>query len=181
MKRIYHHYENWEDYQAGMWRTVSGSERDSFLRKAIEFTGDAVLYGSFMRRVLSEWPLACEHNLTDTTQNRKAWIGHAATCIAIDCPEDITRQAWGQLSQQQQDDANEQARQTIEEWEAAHEAKNLAVHSEVGKAGLSAGDTGSRRFSTRSYRQMPLLPEDLRRHFEERCGAGKPGICSPAK
>jgi hypothetical protein len=167
MKRIFHHYENWEDYQAGMWRNVGGSERTEFLRKAIEFTGDAALYGSFMRRVLVEWPLACEHNLTDITQNRKAWIGHAATCIAIDCPEDITRLAWAQLSQQQQDDANEQARQTIEEWEALYEAKNLAIYRQMGEAGLPAGTTGFGRFSTRSYRQMSLLPEDLHRHPEK--------------
>lgn len=164
MKRIWHHYENWEDYQAGMWRHVGGSERTEMLRKAIEFTGDAVLYGSYMRRVLAEWPIACEHNLTDTGQNRKAWIGHAATCLATDIPEDITRAAWGRLTKQQQDDANAQAQQTIEEWETQHEAKNLGLHRQVGKAGLSAGDTGLCGLSARGYWQMPLLPEDLPCH-----------------
>lgn len=164
MKRIYHHYECWEDFQAGMWRGVSGNDRIDYLRKAIEFTGDAELYGSFMLRVIIEWPLACEQNLTDTSQNRKAWIGHAATCLAIDCPEDITRQAWAQLSQQQQDGANAKAQAAIEQWETQHEAKNLAVHSEVGKAGIQRWDTGFCRFSTRSYWQMPLISEDMYRH-----------------
>lgn len=180
MKRIWHHYENWEDYQAGIWRLVRGGERAEMLRKAIEFTGDAKLYGSYMRRVLVEWPIACEHNLTDTSQNRKAWIGHAATCLATDIPEDITRAAWGQLSKQQHDEANEQAQQAIEEWEAAHEAKNLGVHRTMGKAGLSAGNTGSGGLAPGGYWQMPILPEDLHGDPKERCGAGELGILASA-
>lgn len=129
LNRIYHPYTAWEDYQAGMWRTVASKQRLRFLRKAIEFTGNAKLYGSFMRRVIVEWPVACEHHLTDTAQNRKAWIGHAATCLALNCPEDITRSAWGFLTQQQQDDANAEAQAAIEAWEASHLArKNCPLH-----------------------------------------------------
>ena len=118
--RVFHPYTDWEDYQAGMWRTVSGSKRQALLRRAIDFTGDAKLYGSFMRRVIVEWPRSCEHHLADTGINRKAWIGHAATCLAIHVPEDITRAAWGYLDQRQQDDANAEAQAAIEAWEQAH-------------------------------------------------------------
>lgn len=167
MKRIYHHYETWEDYQAGMWRTVSGNEKIDYLRKAIEFTGDAELYGSFMLRVIAEWPFACEHNLTDTTQNRKAWIGHAATCLAIDCPEDITRQAWAQLTQQQQDDANQKAQEAIIKWEKMHEEKNTGLRKEVGKTGMRQWNTGPGSYQTRDPRQMSLIPENMHCDLEE--------------
>lgn len=167
MNRIYHPYTEWEDWQAGMWRSVSGSEKIELLRKAIEFTGDAELYGSFMRKVLVEWPIACEHNLTDESQNRKAWIGHAATCMAIDCPEDITRSAWYQLTQQQRDDANQQAQNAIDEWVSLHEKKNSAVHQKVGVAGLSKRNTGSSRPEAGAIEQMPLIPKDMHGNFEE--------------
>lgn len=121
LKKIWHPYTSWEDYIAGMWRSVSGKDRLRLLRRAVAFTGDAELYGSYMRRVIIEWPTACEHHLTDPNINRKAWIGHAATCMAIGCPEDITRSAWGYLSQQQQDEANDQAARAIAAWERAHE------------------------------------------------------------
>lgn len=65
-----------------------------------------------------------EHHLTDVGSNRKAWLGHAAACLAIQAPEDITRQAWGYLSQKQQDDANLQAEMTIKVWETKFEEKN---------------------------------------------------------
>lgn len=124
IKKIWHPYTEWEDYKNGMWRSVTSKERTRFLRKAIDFTGDAKLYGSFMQRVIIEWPVSCEHNLTDVGMNRKAWVGHAATCLAIGCPEDITRSAWGYLSAQQQDDANAEAQAAIDAWELAHAAKN---------------------------------------------------------
>lgn len=117
MKQVYHPYHLWEDWKAGMWRRVSGDELERFLQSAIEFTGDHALYGRWMMRVIHEWPYACEHNLTDLSQNRRAWIGHAACQLAIQCPEFVTRMAWRYLSKQQQDLANDQADRAIQTWE----------------------------------------------------------------
>jgi hypothetical protein len=121
-----------------MWRIAKPSSRRRLLKQAIEFTGNAKLYGSFMRRVIAEWPVACEHHLTDQNINRKAWIGHAAACLAIQCPEDITRQAWGYLSKNQQDDANLEAELAIAAWENEHERKNSALHFEVAETRISS-------------------------------------------
>lgn len=117
MKRAYHPYWNWEEYHAGMWRIVSKAEEKQFLSEAITFTGNAKLYGSFMVKVANEWKVSCEHNLTCEDMNRKAWIGHAATCLAINCPEYITRMAWAYLTDKQRDEANYQAQKAIELWE----------------------------------------------------------------
>lgn len=142
MKKIWHPYTVWEDWLAGMWRPVSGKERARLLKRAVVFTGDAKLYGSYMQRVIREWPLACEHHLTDPNINRKAWVGHAATCLAIQCPEDVTRSAWGYLSKEQQDAANAEAERAIADWESFHAAKGHAVHSEMGNSGVPYGHTG---------------------------------------
>lgn len=116
MTRVYHRYENWEDYLDGMWRLLPKPEEDAMLKAAIDFTGDAKLYGSFMRRVVREWPISCEHNLTNEGMNRLAWIGHSACSMALRCPEYITRRAWGFLSQDQRDQANAEARAALDEW-----------------------------------------------------------------
>ena len=104
-----------------MWRKVSKNEEDTLLKEAVTFTGDAPLYGYWMRQVIAEWPIACEHNLTDLSLNRKAWVGHAATQMAINCPEYITREAWGMLTEQQRIDANRQAQFAIEQWESGYQ------------------------------------------------------------
>lgn len=96
-----------------MWGAVS--HKKTWLRMAIEFTGNAELYGEWMLRVLDEMPVSCEHNLTKPGDKRP-WVGHAAVALAIGCPEDIVREAWGHLSQEQQDKANKKAEEAINRW-----------------------------------------------------------------
>jgi hypothetical protein len=98
-----------------MWGDVDN--KAAWLERAIQFTGDHELYGSWMMKVADQWRYSCEHHLTKIDTNRKAWIGHAAVAMAIQCPEDIVRAAWSYLSKQQQDLANEEARKAIDYWE----------------------------------------------------------------
>jgi len=130
MERIYHPYHLWEDWKFGMWRNVFGEERETLLKKATEFTGDAKLYGSFMLRVITEWPYACEHNLSSTSINRQAFIGHCACCLALNCPEDITRLAWHTLTQEQQNKANAQADIAIATWEKQYNQRGKKCQSD---------------------------------------------------
>lgn len=116
MKQVYYPYTQWEDYINGMYNNIPKDKEPEMLQKAIDFTGNAVLYGSWMLKVIEKWKIACAQNLTNSGINQQAWIGHAACCMAIKCPEYITRQAWAFLSQQQQDEANYQADVAIEKW-----------------------------------------------------------------
>jgi hypothetical protein len=134
MIRKYHPFWEWEDI--GMWRNVSGSEREQFLRNAEVFTGNHEQYGAAMIRVIDEFPIASAHNLTDLNQNRRAWIGHAACYLALDCTEDIVREAWGLLTEQQRKDANAAADRAIAEWEFRHEKKNRGICYQMDFAGI---------------------------------------------
>lgn len=100
-----------------MWQKISDDDRPLMLQRAIAFTGDAELYGLWMIKVLDEWPISCEQNLSDRSMNRRAWIGHAASYLAIQSPEDVTREAWWQLSDAQRDAANAKADLAIKAWE----------------------------------------------------------------
>lgn len=124
MKRKFHPFEIWEENKYGLWKMVTGKEKESKLQMAINFTGDHIEYGKYMLLVIDEWPISCEHNLTASSMNRQAWIGHAACCIAIGCPESVTREAWHFLSKEQQDLANLQADIAIQKWEEKYNAKN---------------------------------------------------------
>ena len=114
-KRVYHPYTLWEEISHGMWSDVENEKE--WLEKAISFTGDHKLYGSFMFKVVESWQFSCENALTDYNINRKAWVGHAACALAIGCPEHITRKAWKHLSHEQQYLANEEASRAIRAWE----------------------------------------------------------------
>ena len=115
MIEYWHPYWTWEEMEFNMWGTVDNKQE--WLKKAIDFTGDYELYGLWMMKVADAWRYSCEHNLTKRSTNRKAWIGHAAVAFAIQCPEDIVRLAWGYLTEEQQKLANEKAQQAIDYWE----------------------------------------------------------------
>ena len=123
MNQIFHHYTLWEDANNGMWKSVSGKEREVMLEDAVRFTGDHILYGSWMMKVIKAWPVACEQNLTNQSINHQAWIGHAAVCLALGIPEDITRDAWWKLTDRQRNDANKQADAAIAAWTSDHKQK----------------------------------------------------------
>jgi len=127
VKRVWHPYTSWEEVGAGMWRQVAGSERERLLAEAVAFTGDAEKYGTAMMAVINAWPLSCEHNLTDLGQNRRAWLGHAACCLAIGCPEDVTREAWGHLSEEQRIAADRKALAAILAWQNAYKHGQLVL------------------------------------------------------
>ena len=98
-----------------MWKPTKN--RKLLLKRAIKFTRNHIEYGYWMKQVIKKWHYSCEHNLTDLSQNRRAWIGHAACALAFGCPEDIVREAWGYLTERQQELANKEADKAIEEWE----------------------------------------------------------------
>jgi len=115
IERIHRPYWEWEESASVMWKSCA--DKESALVRAIEFTGDAERYGAAMLRVVDEWPMSCEHNLSDVSQNRRAWIGHAACALEIECPEDIVRAAWHRLTDDQRRAANAVADLAIGEWE----------------------------------------------------------------
>ncbi len=110
---IWHPWWMLEEFKSAMWGDVS--RKSTWLRMAIEFTGDAELYGEWMVRVTEQWKYSCQHNLTKAGDKRP-WIGHAAVALAINCPEHIVRLAWGYLTPEQQEKANKKAEEAIELW-----------------------------------------------------------------
>lgn len=116
MKQIYTPWWTWEDYQAGMWRKLPKEQESEFLQKAIEFTGDHVLYGNAMGEVIDIWTFTMLNSLSDPSKNKRAFLGHCACQYAINCPEYIVRQAWYKLTQQQRDLADQKAQYHIDKW-----------------------------------------------------------------
>lgn len=124
LNRVYRKISEWEEVEHNMWGKAKN--KNAMLKKAIEFTSNHIAYGEYMMRVAKEWPASCENALTDNMINKKAWIGHAACALALGCPEDITRKAWGYLSYEQQLLANNQAEAAIQSWEKLYaESKGL--------------------------------------------------------
>ena len=141
MKQVYIPYWEWEDYLNGMWQKLPKDQEPTMLQKAIEFTGDHVKYGNAMKEVVYKWPHTMLNTLTNMSVNRRAFLGHCACQLAINCPEYITRQAWHELTDMQRYLADKVAQQTIDKWCAEYERKNRIIHSDMAEQMLLWGDS----------------------------------------
>lgn len=120
MERIYHRYESWECFKNGFFKNVSGAEKTNFSKKVIELFENPKQTEVFMNKVISDWPFSCEHNLTNNSLNRVAWLGQAACCIYAGIPYRITMENWRFVDSKKQIKACEIAENII----AKYESKN---------------------------------------------------------
>jgi hypothetical protein len=126
INRKYHHYEKWEDFQSGMYANVETKNKSEAFKKCLEFIKSDAFFNA-MERVIYEWPFSCEQNLTNINSNRVAWIGQAACTIALAIPEDITRQAWGNLEKSKKRKANRKAELVISKWEKMYAGQSWQI------------------------------------------------------
>lgn len=115
MDRIFHHYNKWEDYHAGMY-DESKDGRKERVGTAIQILGNEKICREAMQKVIDEWQIATEFNLSNAEINRKAWLGQAACSCYGNVHEDETREAWGYLTDEQRRTANAIAAEIIKEW-----------------------------------------------------------------
>ena len=120
MQRIFHHYSLWEDYHAGMY-DESKDGRAERVQKAAEILGTPDICRKAMKKVVAEWKIATEYNLSNLEINRKAWLGQAACSCYAGIHEDETREAWGIMTEAQRIEANRIAAVIIKEWQSKQE------------------------------------------------------------
>ena len=115
MKRIYHHFNNWEDYHAGMYDEDSTGRKER-VERAAYILGTPKVCKEAMEKVVAEWKIATEYNFSNAEINRKAWLGQAACSCYANIHEDETREAWGIMTEQQRIKANQIAASIIKRW-----------------------------------------------------------------
>ena len=113
-----------------MW--LKSDNESELLKKAIEFTGNHILYGNAMNDVIYKWHHTMENHLTNLSINRRAFLGHCAVFYRLQIPEYIVRKAWKELNNKQRDLADNQAEKFIKEWELWY-TKKLMITSRRGK------------------------------------------------
>lgn len=121
IKRVYHHHSKMEEYKSNMWRVVD--DKDYAVSESARLM---IAHGEFeaaCHRVVREWPFSTEAALSATVINHQAWIGHAACALNHGSPEDMTRQAWRTLTEDQQSLANAAADKAIAAWRTSYVAR----------------------------------------------------------
>ena len=121
MKRIYHPYWLWEDYKAGFYDNCSGELKKQLIQKGIEMFNSENLTIDNMLRVINEWKYSCEHNLTNESMNKIAYIGQSACCLYSKIPSKATMEIWNKLEKDVQDRSNKIANEVLNIWKQKNE------------------------------------------------------------
>lgn len=116
MKRIWHNHKKWEDAKNGMYEDYSG-DRNKAIDRIVYIFSSKEETERLMLKVIKNWIYACEHNLSNNSMNRIAWIGQACCNIENDFTEDIVRNAWHYVQENYQIQANKIAEDLIKYWE----------------------------------------------------------------
>lgn len=116
MKRIYHPYWLWEDFRNGFYDNISGKKKKELSLKVIELFNDSKLTRENMMRVIDEWKYSCEHNLSNDSMNKIAYLGQGACCLYAGVPNSITMETWSLLSKERQKESDKIANEVLEIW-----------------------------------------------------------------
>lgn len=121
--RVAHPWWAWEDHKDGMYSFPCGWQQS--IPAARDLLTSPGRLEDAMRAVVDAWPVSAEHQLTNTEQNRRAWLGQAACRLAAQAPAVATRAAWAQLTDAQCNAANAAAERVIREWERDYAGDDL--------------------------------------------------------
>lgn len=118
--RIFHTYEKWECYKAGLYENTKPGMTKAQCEEAYRaFLSDLGRFEAALAVVTSEWKHSCEHYLTNVAMNRIAWLGQASACQALGIPASY-RGGFSLLSEAEQTAANEMALKYLNKWLAAN-------------------------------------------------------------
>lgn len=116
IEQVWHPYWLWED--ALMYHPApSNVDEEERRKKVIGLLTDTRHFYNVAKWMTLAFPYACEHNLTNPVMNRIAYIGQASCFYAFGITEEEVRKAWGYLTEEQRDRANETAKKVLDEWE----------------------------------------------------------------
>lgn len=119
MKQVFYHYTFREDYHNGMYNEDKNGRKER-VQHAARILCDTELLYICMKRVTIEWKIATEIELTNPIVNHQAFLGQAACNIYAGIKEDETREAWGLLTNEQRQKANNVADRVDREWAAEY-------------------------------------------------------------
>ncbi len=89
------------------------TEDEDLIRKSVYLLTNSVLFLETCKSVVKDWRITTSVHLTNNTINKKAWIGQASCNYLYKVPELLTRVAWGKLTKDQQENANNIAQTVI--------------------------------------------------------------------
>lgn len=121
MTRIFHPYDKWECYQSNFYGGVSDYQKDDTLQLYASLLKDLNLFETTLQTITSEWKHSCEHNLSNESMNRVAWLGQASCALVYKVPHNVSMGGYNLLTAEEQKAADGIAQKYLDKWLEEHE------------------------------------------------------------
>lgn len=117
IKPIWKNYTEWEDYKNKMYENNNDRE---IIKQCYEILTSDNLKEN-MKDTTETYIVSTKVNLTNKMFNPVSWLGQATCNLLIGASAKETCQAWLQMTKEQQEKANNIAKEVIEEWRKKYE------------------------------------------------------------
>ena len=125
--RIFHTYDKWELFEYGFFNSTHKKwSAEQCRHKYKEFLSDTDLFRKTINELFESCPNSCEHNLTNRSLNRIAWIGQASVAFKYQIPA-VFCSGFNLLSDEQQQVANNVAFEELNKWLENHGLKQITI------------------------------------------------------
>lgn len=115
-ERIFHPWDKWEHVAFGFFESKHKTMSEDQCKYRYKlFLQDISEFSEALEAVITEWKFACEHNLTNKSMNRIAWLGQAACAYKYNIPS-VMCGGFALLTEEEQQAANETALQYLNKW-----------------------------------------------------------------
>ena len=114
---VWKNYRQWEDYKNGMYENGHNKE---IVKQCYEILTSDNLKEN-MTDTTRTYTISTKVNFTNKMFNPVSWLGQATCNLLIGATAQETCQAWLTMTKEQQDKANNIAKEVIQEWRDKYE------------------------------------------------------------
>ncbi len=120
MKRIFHPWTKWECYRHNFYGGVMEYTKDNSHRLYAGVLKDTSKFEAALQVIIRDWHYSCEHNLTNESMNRIAWLGQAACALVHNIPNNLAMGGYNILTNDQKTAADKMADKYLNLWLKGH-------------------------------------------------------------
>ena len=118
IKPVWNNYRQWEEYKNGMYQNGNNKE---IIKQCYEILTDDNLKDN-MRDTTKTYEISTKVNFTNKMFNPVSWLGQATCNLLIGATAQEVCSAWMSMTKEQQEKANNIAKEVIKEWRDNYES-----------------------------------------------------------
>ncbi len=125
MKRIFHSWDKWEDYRHNFYGgAVEKYNNDDTLELCASLLRDTQAFQDALKVIIRDWKYSCEHNLSNESMNRIAYLGQAACALVYNVPASKSMGGYNLLTESEKVAADATAKKYLDIWLKEHECQS---------------------------------------------------------